>query len=51
MGKKKLYPYQDYESIAKSIKANFLNRRKNWDDAAKDAPTLYEFLKEEIYKD
>jgi flavin-dependent dehydrogenase len=51
MGKKKLYPYQDYKSIAKIIEANFLNRRKNWDDAAKNAPTLYEFLKEEIYKD
>jgi hypothetical protein len=51
MGKKKAFPDQDYKLIAKGIKANFLNRRKKWDDAAKNAPTLYEFLKEEIYKD
>ena len=51
MGKKKIFPDQDYELIAKGIKANFLNRRKNWDDAAKNAPTLYEFLKDDIYKD
>jgi tryptophan halogenase len=50
-GKKKVYPDQDYEMLAKGIKVNFLNRKKKWDDAAKDAPTLYEFLKEEIYKD
>lgn len=49
--KNKLYPYQNYNMLSILIKENFINKKVRWDKAAKDSPTLYEFLQEEIYKD
>jgi flavin-dependent dehydrogenase len=51
LGKQKTFGYQNYDEIAKDIKANFINTKNKWEKAAKDCPSLYEFLKEEIYKD
>lgn len=41
----------NYDDIAKDIKASFINKKNKWEKAAKNSPTLYEFLKNNIYKE
>jgi len=45
------YPNQNYDALAKEMKERFEARQGKWKKAAKKELTMYEFLKENIYKD
>jgi len=49
--KELVYKFQNYDNIAKDIKAQFINKKNRWKKAAAKAPTLYQFLKDNIYNE
>lgn len=45
------FKYTNFDNMAKDIKASFINKKNRWKKAAEKAPTLYQYLLENIHND